>query len=112
MPIWDPFLFAAQEEEWDDLHFMVQGLQNALMNFKYLDKPVVAAPVGMTFGGGCEICLASDRVQFGAETYMGLVEVGVGVIPAGGGTKELLLRNTETSVRSGPRRGLPRNRLN
>ncbi len=88
-------LFAAQEEEWDDLDWAIKALQDALMKLKYLDKPVVAAPAGMALGGGCEICLASDRVRFAAETYMGLVEVGVGVIPAGGGCKELLIRNTE-----------------
>lgn len=88
-------LFTAQEEEWDDLEWAVKSLQDALMKLKYLDKPVVAAPAGMALGGGCEICLASDRVRYAAETYMGLVEVGVGLIPAGGGTKELLVRNTE-----------------
>jgi 3-hydroxyacyl-CoA dehydrogenase len=88
-------LFTAQEEEWDDLDFMVKTFQDSLMRLKYLDKPVVAAPAGMALGGGCEICLASDRVRCAAETYMGLVEIGVGVIPAGGGTKEMLLRNTE-----------------
>jgi 3-hydroxyacyl-CoA dehydrogenase len=88
-------LFAAQEEEWDDLNWMVKRFQDALMNLKYLDKPVVAAPAGMALGGGCEICLASDRVRYAAETYMGLVEVGVGLIPAGGGTKEMLIRSTE-----------------
>ncbi|MBE9569804.1 MAG: 3-hydroxyacyl-CoA dehydrogenase [Proteobacteria bacterium] len=88
-------LFLAQEEEWDDLDWASKALQDAFMKLKYLDKPVVAAPAGMALGGGCEICLASDRVRFAAETYMGLVEVGVGVIPAGGGCKELLIRNTE-----------------
>jgi 3-hydroxyacyl-CoA dehydrogenase len=88
-------LFTAQEEEWDDLHWMVKMFQDALLKLKYLDKPVVVAPAGMALGGGCEVCLASDRVRYAAETYMGLVEVGVGLIPAGGGTKELLLRNTE-----------------
>ena len=88
-------LFLAQEEEWDDLDWAVKALQDALMKLKYLDKPVVAAPAGMALGGGCEICLASDRVRFAAETYMGLVEVGIGVIPAWGGCKELLIRNTE-----------------
>ena len=88
-------LFLAQDEEWDDLDWAIKVLQDALMKLKYLDKPVVAAPAGMALGGGCEICLASDRVRFAAETYMGLVEVGVGVIPAGGGCKELLIRNTE-----------------
>jgi len=88
-------LFAAQEEEWDDLDWAIKALQDALMRLKYLGKPVVAAPAGMALGGGCEVCLAADRVRFAAETYMGLVEVGVGVIPAGGGCKELLIRNTE-----------------
>ncbi|MDP6178812.1 MAG: enoyl-CoA hydratase/isomerase family protein, partial [Desulfatiglandales bacterium] len=88
-------LFMAQEEEWDELEWGVKVFQNALMKLKYLDKPVVAAPAGMALGGGCEICLAANRVRFTAETYMGLVEVGIGLIPAGGGTKEMLIRNTE-----------------
>jgi 3-hydroxyacyl-CoA dehydrogenase len=88
-------LFTAQEEEWDDLDWMVRRFQDAFMKLKYLDKPVIAAPAGMALGGGCEICLASDRVRCAAETYMGLVEVGVGLIPAGGGTKEMLLRSIE-----------------
>jgi len=87
-------LFAAQEEEWDDLEWAIKYLQDSLMKLKYLDKPVVAAPAGMALGGGCEICMASDRVRFAAESYMGLVEVGVGLIPAGGGCKEVLIRNT------------------
>jgi 3-hydroxyacyl-CoA dehydrogenase len=87
-------LFTAQEEEWDELDFMVKTFQDSFMKLKYLDKPVVAAPHQMALGGGCEICLASDKVVAAAETYMGLVEVGVGVIPAGGGTKEFLIRNT------------------
>ena len=88
-------LAAAQEKKWDDLDQAIKALQDALMGLKYLDKPVVAAPAGMALGGGCEVCLAADRVRYAAETYMGLVEAGVGVIPAGGGTKELLIRNTE-----------------
>lgn len=88
-------LFAAQEEEWADLGWAVKTLQDALMKLKYLEKPVVAAPAGMALGGGCEVCLAADRVRYAAETYMGLVEVGVGLIPAGGGCKELVIRNTE-----------------
>jgi 3-hydroxyacyl-CoA dehydrogenase len=88
-------LFAAQEEEWDDLDFGIKSLQDAMMKLKYLDKPVVAAPAGMALAGGCEVCLAADRVRYAAETYMGLVEVGVGLIPASGGCKELLIRNTE-----------------
>ncbi|MGD2124795.1 MAG: 3-hydroxyacyl-CoA dehydrogenase NAD-binding domain-containing protein [Desulfobacteraceae bacterium] len=88
-------LFAAQEEEWDELEWSSKAFQDSLIKLKYLDKPVVAAPAGMALAGGCEICLAADRVRFAAETYMGLVEVGVGLIPAGGGTKELIIRNTE-----------------
>jgi 3-hydroxyacyl-CoA dehydrogenase len=88
-------LFTAQEEEWDELEWMIKTFQDSFMKLKYLDKPVVAAPAGMALGGGCEICMAADRVRYAAETYMGVVEVGVGLIPAGGGTKELLLRNTE-----------------
>lgn len=85
----------AQEKKWDELDAMVKGLQDTLMAVKYFDKPVVAAPAGMALGGGCEICLHADKVRASAETYIGLVEVGVGVVPAGGGCKELLLRNTE-----------------
>jgi 3-hydroxyacyl-CoA dehydrogenase len=88
-------LFTAQEEEWDELDWMIKTFQDSFMKLKYLDKPVVAAPAGMALGGGCEICMAADRVRFAAETYMGVVEAGVGLIPAGGGTKELLIRNTE-----------------
>jgi len=88
-------LFAAQEEEWDELEWMIKAFQDSLMKLKYLDKPVVSAPAGMALGGGCELCMASDRVRFAAESYIGLVEVGVGLIPAGGGTKEMLIRNTE-----------------
>jgi 3-hydroxyacyl-CoA dehydrogenase len=88
-------LFTAQEEEWDELDWMIKTFQDSFMKLKYLDKPVVAAPAGMALGGGCELCMASDRVRFAAESYIGLVEVGVGLIPAGGGTKEMLIRNTE-----------------
>ncbi len=91
-------LFTAQEEEWDELNFMVKKLQDTYMRLKYLKRPVVSAPHQMALGGGCEVCLHSDRVVAAAETYIGLVEVGVGVIPAGGGTKELLIRNTHERV--------------
>jgi 3-hydroxyacyl-CoA dehydrogenase len=64
-------------------------------SLRYLDRPVVAAPFGMALGGGVEVCLPADRIQASAETYMGLVEVGVGLIPGGGGNKEMLLRWTE-----------------
>ena len=70
-------------------------LQNANMKMKYLPKPVVTAPAGMALGGGCEMAMHGDDCQPNGETYMGLVEVGVGVIPAGGGCKELAVRLTE-----------------
>jgi 3-hydroxyacyl-CoA dehydrogenase len=85
-------LLAAQEEEWDELDLMIRQFQGANMAIKYADVPVVAAPFGLTLGGGCEICLHSHRVRASAETYMGLVEVGVGVVPAAGGTKEMAVR--------------------
>ena len=85
-------LTAIQEGDWDEVHHAVRAFQNANMALKYAPKPVVAAPFGMTLGGGTEICLHAARVRAAAETYMGLVEAGVGLIPAGGGTKEMLLR--------------------
>jgi 3-hydroxyacyl-CoA dehydrogenase len=88
-------LLAAQEGEWDELDRMVRRFQQANMAIKYAPKPVVSAPFGMTLGGGCEVALHAARVQASAETYMGLVEVGVGLIPAGGGCKELVLRGGE-----------------
>ncbi|MBI3990196.1 MAG: 3-hydroxyacyl-CoA dehydrogenase/enoyl-CoA hydratase family protein [candidate division NC10 bacterium] len=88
-------LFSIQNEEWDEIERAVKVFQDALMAVKTFHKPVVAAPFGRTLAGGCEICLASPTVQAAAETSMGLVEVGVGLIPAGGGTKEMLLRALE-----------------
>jgi 3-hydroxyacyl-CoA dehydrogenase len=85
-------LTAIQEGDWDEVHQAVRAFQKANMALKYAPKPVVAAPFGMTLGGGTEICLHATRVRAAAETYMGLVEAGVGLIPAGGGTKEMLLR--------------------
>jgi 3-hydroxyacyl-CoA dehydrogenase len=85
-------LLAVQEEEWDELDLMIRRFQQAMMALKYSDVPVVVAPFGMTLGGGAEVTLHGTRVRASAETYMGLVEAGVGVIPAGGGTKELTLR--------------------
>jgi 3-hydroxyacyl-CoA dehydrogenase len=85
-------LLAAQEGEWDELGAAVNRFQQANMAIKYAPKPVVAAPFGMTLGGGCEIALHAARIQAAAETYMGQVETGVGVIPAGGGCKELVIR--------------------
>ena len=85
-------LLAAQEEEWDEIDLGVRQFQRANMRLRYSAKPVVVAPFGMVLGGGCEITMHADRVRAAAETYIGLVEVGVGLIPAGGGTKERLLR--------------------
>jgi 3-hydroxyacyl-CoA dehydrogenase len=85
-------LMEAQEENWEDLDMMVRVFQNSTMSLRYSPKPVVVAPFQMVFGGGCEMVLHGDRVRAAAETYIGLVEVGVGIIPAGGGTKEMLLR--------------------
>jgi 3-hydroxyacyl-CoA dehydrogenase len=85
-------LLAAQEGEWDDIDLMVRAFQNATMALKRAPIPVVVAPGGLALGGGCEMSLHADRVQAHAETYMGLVEVGVGLLPAGGGTKEMLIR--------------------
>ena len=85
-------LLAAQKGEWDELDAAVRRFQQANLAIKYAAKPVVAAPFGMTLGGGCEIAVHAGRVQASAESYMGLVEVGVGLIPAGGGSKEMLLR--------------------
>lgn len=85
-------LLEAQEENWEDVDLMVREFQNAMMSLRYSAKPVVVAPFGLVPGGACEVTLHGDRVRASAETYIGLVEVGVGVIPAGGGTKEMLLR--------------------
>ncbi len=85
-------LMEAQEENWDELDMMARVFQNSTMSLRYSPKPVVVAPFQMVFGGGCEMVLHADRVRAAAETYIGLVEVGVGIIPAGGGTKEMLLR--------------------
>ena len=89
-------LLEAQEANWDEIDAMVRAFQGATMALKHADVPVVVAPAGLTLGGGCEIALHGDRVQAAAETYMGLVEVGVGLIPAGGGTKEMLARAMES----------------
>jgi 3-hydroxyacyl-CoA dehydrogenase len=88
-------LLACQKADWDMLEQMVAGLQNANMKMKFLSKPVVTAPAGMALGGGCEMAMHGARCQPCGETYMGLVEVGVGVIPAGGGCKESMVRATE-----------------
>lgn len=85
-------LMAIQMGNWDVLESLVGAFQQANMRMKYLSKPVVAAPAGLTLGGGCEICLHAAACRPLGETYIGLVEAGIGVIPAGGGTKELMVR--------------------
>jgi 3-hydroxyacyl-CoA dehydrogenase len=85
-------LMAIQEEEWDEVDRMIRAFQDANMALKYAPKPAVAAPYGLTLGGGVEVSLHCARIRAAAETYMGLVETGVGLIPAGGGTKEMLVR--------------------
>ncbi|HBH22946.1 MAG TPA: 3-hydroxyacyl-CoA dehydrogenase [Cytophagales bacterium] len=85
------FMFAI-EQEYDELDMMIRTFQNTMMRARYSSVPVVVAPHGMTLGGGCELTMHADRVQAAAETYIGLVEVGVGLIPGGGGTKEMALR--------------------
>lgn len=82
----------AIEQEWEDLDMAVQWFQKTVMRLRYSSIPVIAAPHGMALGGGCEICMHSDKVVAHAETYMGLVEFGVGLIPGGGGTKEFVVR--------------------
>ena len=88
-------LLTAQEAEWDELDAAVRRFQQTNMLLKYASKPVVAAPFGIAFGGGCEVPLHCARVQASAELYTGLVEFGVGLIPAGGGCKEMILRTPE-----------------
>ena len=88
-------LLEIQNEEWDVIDQVVSTFQQANRALRYLSKPVVAAPAGMALAGGCEVCLAADRIHAFAETYMGLVEVGVGLIPAGGGCLALMQRGGE-----------------
>ena len=94
-------LLESQEENWDEVDMMIRAFQGATMSLKYADVPVVVAPAGLALGGGCEVALHADRVQAAAETYMGLVEVGVGLIPAGGGTKEMLARAMDAAPAGG-----------
>lgn len=88
-------LVGAQEQEWDELHMAVKQFQNVNLAIKYARKPVIVAPQGLALGGGCEVALHGARIQAAAESYMGLVEAGVGLIPGGGGTKEMMIRARE-----------------
>jgi len=85
----------AVEQEYEELNLAIQMFQNTMMRLRYSGVPVVATPHGMTLGGGCEICLHVDKVVAAAETYIGLVEFGVGVIPGGGGSKEMTVRASD-----------------
>jgi 3-hydroxyacyl-CoA dehydrogenase len=95
-------LLAAQEGEWEELARVIRNFQQMTAAIKFSPRPVVAAPFGLTLGAGAEICLHAARRQPHAETYMGLVEAGVGLIPAGGGTKEMLLRALDAAAGLAP----------
>ena len=86
----------AVEQEYDELNYAIKYFQDTMMRMRYSSIPTIAAPHGMALGGGCEISLHADKVVAAAETYMGLVEFGVGVIPGGGGSKEMALRASDT----------------
>ena len=88
------FMFAI-EQEYDELDFAIRAFQNTMMRVRYSSIPVVVAPHGLALGGACEMSLHSDKVCAAAETYTGLVELGVGLIPGGGGTKEFVLRASD-----------------
>ena len=91
-------LLAAQEGEWDEVAAVIHSFQQMTAAIKFCPRPVVVAPFGLTLGGGAEICLHAARRQAHAETYIGLVEAGVGLIPAGGGTKEMLLKAVDQAM--------------
>jgi 3-hydroxyacyl-CoA dehydrogenase len=95
-------LLAAQEGEWDEVRGAIAGFQRMTSSVKFCPRPVVVAPFGMTLGGGAELNLHAARRQPHAETYIGLVEAGVGLIPAGGGTKEFLLRSVDAAAAIAP----------
>ena len=93
---------AVQNGDLDQIEDSIEALQNLLMSFRFAPKPIVSAPHGQTLGGGLEVCLHSDRIVAAGETYMGLVEVGVGLIPAGGGTKEMARRLVSPPLHTAP----------
>jgi 3-hydroxyacyl-CoA dehydrogenase len=88
-------VMAAGQKQWDQIRELVGGFQGACQRMKYASIPVVAAPFGMALGGGLEVCLGAGSIQAAAETYAGLVEVGVGLVPGGGGHMNLLWRAFE-----------------
>ncbi|NQX81897.1 MAG: 3-hydroxyacyl-CoA dehydrogenase/enoyl-CoA hydratase family protein [Flavobacteriaceae bacterium] len=89
----------AVEQEYDELNFGVKYFQDTVMRLRYSSIPTIVAPHGMTFGGACEMCLHADKVVASAETYIGLVEFGVGIIPAGAGSKEMTKRVSDSVVK-------------
>jgi 3-hydroxyacyl-CoA dehydrogenase len=95
-------LMLAQEGEWEELDAIIRAFQQMTAAIKFCPRPAVVAPFGLTLGGGAEICLHAARRQAHAETYIGLVEAGVGLIPAGGGSKEMLLRALDMAAALAP----------
>ncbi|MBA4394531.1 MAG: 3-hydroxyacyl-CoA dehydrogenase, partial [Desulfobacca sp.] len=100
-------VMAAEAKQWDQLEAGIKGMQDQMLGFRYSSKPVVAAPIGMALGGGAEICMAADRVCAAGETYMGLVEVGVGLIPGGGGCREMVKRLVSPAMKTADSDPLP-----
>ncbi len=100
-------LVAAKQKQWDVVEKAIKDMQDQMLHIRYGPKPVVAAPFGMTLGGGAEISMAADRMCASAETYMGLVEVGVGLVPAGGGCREILRRVVAPPMKSAKSDPLP-----
>ena len=95
-------LLGAQEGEWDEVEMAIRAFQQMSAAIKFCPRPVVVAPFNLTLGGGAEICLHAARRQPHAETYIGLVETGIGLIPGGGGTKEMLLRAVDAAAALAP----------
>ncbi len=98
----DEIAHTIQNGDFDQIEKSVEALQDLLMAFRFAPKPVISAPHGQTLGGGLEVCLHSDRIVAAGETYMGLVEIGVGLIPAGGGTKEMARRLVSPPLHAAP----------
>jgi len=100
-------LMASKAQQWDTIEEAMQKLQNLAMRIRYFPKPVVIAPAGLTLGGGAEVSMHAGRVVAAAETYIGLVELGMGLIPAGGGTKEIVRRVVNPAMRTPDAEVLP-----
>src|SRR5438477_13122063 len=100
-------LMSVQEEEWDDVDLAIRQFQRMTQAIKFSPKPVVIAPFGMTLGGGAEMTLHAAARQPHAELYIGLVEIGVGLLPGGGGCKEMLLRAVDEATALHGKGGIP-----